>query len=56
MRLVKRFFVLIACIMFWVIGATAHAVTIETVNENEDIFQYIQKIKGGFDQTFYQKK
>ncbi len=55
MRLIKRFFIVIACILFCAVGTEASAVTIESINPNENIFQYIRRIQGSFDQTLYQK-
>ncbi|MFH0814255.1 MAG: ethanolamine ammonia-lyase subunit EutB, partial [Pseudomonadota bacterium] len=49
---------IIACLIclgvfFW--SVYAGAVTIKDVKPGEDVFQYVQRIKGKFDQTFYQQ-
>ena len=38
-----------------VLPFTGGAVTIEGVNMDEDVFAYVSRIKGSFDQTFYQQ-
>ncbi|MBW1616762.1 MAG: ethanolamine ammonia-lyase subunit EutB [Deltaproteobacteria bacterium] len=55
MILIKRFFIIIACILFCAVSSDASAVTIESVNPNENIFQYIRRTQGSFNQTLYQK-
>ena len=37
------------------VSATCGAITIKKVNQGEDVFASIQRVKGGFDQTLYQQ-
>ncbi|MCP4106300.1 MAG: ethanolamine ammonia-lyase [Desulfobacteraceae bacterium] len=49
----KSFF--IACTLFCALATTASAVTIESINPKEDVFQYVKRIKNSFDHSLYQK-
>jgi len=42
-------------LMLFSLAAPAAAVTIESVNKGEDVFAYVNRIKGKFDQTLYQQ-
>jgi len=42
-------------LMLFSLESSAAAVTIESVNKGEDVFAYVNRIKGNFDQTLYQQ-
>jgi ethanolamine ammonia-lyase large subunit len=42
-------------VSFVCLGAYAGAVTIQNVQPGEDVFAYVNRVKGGFDQTLYQQ-
>jgi ethanolamine ammonia-lyase large subunit len=44
-----------AIVAFVCLGAYAGAVTIQDVQQGEDLFAYVSRVKGGFDQTLYQQ-
>ncbi len=41
--------------VFFCLSSYAGAVTIQNVQKGEDVFSYVQRVKGGFDQTLYQQ-
>jgi len=46
----------VLCIAFLVLGTySSSAVTIQQVKEGEDVFDYVKRVKGQFDHTFYQQ-
>lgn len=52
----SRLFVGMAvCAWMLCLSATCGAVTIKEVKPGEDVFAYIQRVKGGFDQTLYRQ-
>ncbi len=44
-----------ALLAFFCVTAHAGAVTIHDVQKGEDVFTYVKRVKGGFDQTLYQQ-
>ncbi len=54
MRKIIRVFLQVFLLIFS-LSALSEAVTIEQINSGEDLFAYISRIKGGFDQTLYQQ-
>jgi len=55
MLLRKLFALTIACLTILSLSTLCGAVTIKDVKPGEDVFQYIQRIKGQFDLTLYQQ-
>ncbi len=56
MRRVGTFFVIsLTCLGLLSLVTVCSAVTIKEVKPGEDVFQYVQRVKGGFDQTTYQQ-
>jgi ethanolamine ammonia-lyase large subunit len=51
----KLFVVMTVSAAILSVSATCGAITIKGVNAGEDVFTYIQRVKGGFDQTLYQQ-
>ena len=53
----KRFILIAALLCFGLLGFSTHsgAVTIKNVKPGEDVFQYIKRVKGSFDQVLYQQ-
>jgi len=54
-KLMKLLIVSIVCLGFLSLGAYSEAVTIKEVKPGEDVFKYVERIKGKFDQTLYQQ-
>jgi len=51
----KLFLVSFVCLAFLSLGTYCSAVTIKDVKPGEDVFQYVNRIKGSFDLTLYQQ-
>jgi len=53
----KRFVLIVALLCFGLLGFSSFsdAVTIKDVKPGEDVFSYIKRVKGSFDQTLYQQ-
>ncbi len=53
----KRFIVIVALLCYGILAfsATCGAVVIKSVKPGEDVFRYIQRVKGSFDQVLYQQ-
>lgn len=53
----KRFLVIAAALCFGLLGVSTYcgAVTIKDVKPGEDVFSYITRVKGSFDQRLYQQ-
>jgi ethanolamine ammonia-lyase large subunit len=53
----KRFFVVAALLVvgLFMFSTNSQAVSIKSVKPNEDVFHYIQRVKGSFDQVLYQQ-
>jgi ethanolamine ammonia-lyase large subunit len=53
----KRFVLITALLCFGLLGFTSNsgAITIKEVKPGEDVFKYIERIKGSFDQRLYQQ-